>query len=130
MLTKDKSGLSEILYALRISEKKDGKSTFEKQLGREPNTVKSNVVGKLLDVSEEDPNLELRQSFFQTRLSLYEKEHGAHSFIAGWTVRQESSQGHKRNRTYNNSAPRQGDKNKSVRKTRFRKRIKRTIGSF
>ena len=42
VITKDKSGLSEILYALRISKKKDGKSPFEKQLGKEPNTVKSN----------------------------------------------------------------------------------------
>ena len=58
VVTKDKSGLSEILYALRISNKKDGKLPFEKQLGREPNTVKSNVIGKFIGVLERDPNLE------------------------------------------------------------------------
>ena len=33
-------------------------------------TVKSNVVGKFLDVSEEDPNLDLQQSNFQDDLDL------------------------------------------------------------
>ena len=49
-VTKDQSGLSEILYALRISKKKDGGWPFEKQWGREPNTVKFNLVSKLLDI--------------------------------------------------------------------------------
>ena len=68
VVTKDKSGSAEILYALRISKEKDGKSPFEKQLGREPNTVKSNVIGKFKDVSERDPNLEFEPSDFQEGL--------------------------------------------------------------
>ena len=65
ILTKDQSGLSEILYALRISKRKDGKSPFEKQLGREPNTVKSNAVSKFLDISEQDNSLEFSPTDFQ-----------------------------------------------------------------
>ena len=33
ILTKDKSGLSEILYSLRVNKKKDGSSPFEKHMG-------------------------------------------------------------------------------------------------
>ena len=66
--TKDQSGLSEILYALRVNKKKDGSSPFEKQRGRRPNTVKSNLVSKLLAISEQDPNLEFEQSDFQDDL--------------------------------------------------------------
>ena len=40
ILKRDKSGLSEILYALRMGQKADGKSSFEKLCGRKPNTVK------------------------------------------------------------------------------------------
>ena len=68
IVTKDQSGLSEILYALRISKKKDGSTPFEKQWGREPNTVKSNLVSKLLDVSEQDPDLQFDNSDFQDEL--------------------------------------------------------------
>ena len=67
-LTKDQSGLSEILYALRISKRKDGKSPFEKQLGRESNTVKSNAVSKILDISEQDNSLEFSPTDFQDHL--------------------------------------------------------------
>ena len=65
ILTKDKSGLSEILYALRVSKKKDGRSPFEKHMGKEPNTVKSNLVGKFMDISEKDPKLNFQPSDFQ-----------------------------------------------------------------
>ena len=41
---------SEILYALTISKKKDGRSPFEEQQGIERNTVKANVVNKQLEV--------------------------------------------------------------------------------
>ena len=68
IVTKDQSGLSEILYALRVNIKKDGTSPFEKQMGRQPNTVKSNLVSKLLAISERDPNLEFEQSDFQDDL--------------------------------------------------------------
>ena len=44
----------EILFALRINEKNDEKSPFEKQVGRESNqeSVILNVVGKLFSISE------------------------------------------------------------------------------
>ena len=67
-ITKDQTGLSEILYALRVNKKKDGSSPLEIQLGRQPNTVKSNLVTKLLAISEQDPNLEFEQSDFQDDL--------------------------------------------------------------
>ena len=64
ILIKDKPKLSEILYSLRISKKKDGKSPFEKHMGKEPNTVKSNVVGKFRDFSAQDSELEFQPSDF------------------------------------------------------------------
>ena len=67
-LTKDQPGLLEILYALRISKRKDGKSPFEKQLGREPNTVNSNAVSNFLDISEQDNSLEFSPTDFQDDL--------------------------------------------------------------
>ena len=58
ILTNDNPGVSENLYALRTGKKADGSSHFEKQRGREPNTVKSNIVkellGKSMGVSEQD----------------------------------------------------------------------------
>ena len=68
IVTKNQSGLSEILYALRVNKKKDGTSQFEKQMGRQPNTVKSNLVSKQLAISKQDPNLEFEQSDFQDDL--------------------------------------------------------------
>ena len=68
VLSKDKSRLSEILYSLRVSKKKEGKSPFEKHMGKEPNTVKSIVVKSLMDISEQDPQLELNASDFQDEL--------------------------------------------------------------
>ena len=44
ILSKDKPGLSENLYSIRVSKNKEGKSPFEKHMGKEPNTIKSNVV--------------------------------------------------------------------------------------
>ena len=37
-------------------------------MGKEPNTVKTNLVSKLLDISEQDPNIEFEQSDFQEDL--------------------------------------------------------------
>ena len=64
-LSKDKSGLSDTLYSLRVSikQEKEGKSPLEK-----PNTVKSNVVKGLMDISEQDPQLELNSSDLQDEL--------------------------------------------------------------
>ena len=60
--------MSAILYALRISKQKDGKPPLEKQIGREPNTVKSNAVSKVLDISEQDNSLEFSPTDFQDDL--------------------------------------------------------------
>ena len=65
ILTKDKSGRSEIKYALRISKKKDGMSPFENYMGKEPNTVKYKLVGKIMDLSEQESNLKFQLSDFQ-----------------------------------------------------------------
>ena len=37
-------------------------------MGKEPNTVKSHLVSKLLEISEPDPNIELEQSDFHEDL--------------------------------------------------------------
>ena len=47
-LAKDYTGLSDILFALRTAKKADGKSPFEMQFGRKPNTVESNLIGDYL----------------------------------------------------------------------------------
>ena len=62
-LTKDHSGLSEILFALRIAKKADNTSPFELQMGRKPNTFKSIVTDKTtrLDV---DPDLKIESKDF------------------------------------------------------------------
>ena len=65
ILKRNKSGLSEILYALRMGKKRDGKSPFEKLYGQEPNTVKSNIINKIKNVSENDPKVEFTQSDFE-----------------------------------------------------------------
>ena len=65
ILKRDKSGLSEILYALRMGKKADGSSPFEKLYGREPNTVKKNIINKIKNVSENDPKVEFTQSDFE-----------------------------------------------------------------
>ena len=40
MVTKDKTGLSEILFALRMNPSAAKKSPFERHTGQEPNTIK------------------------------------------------------------------------------------------
>ena len=62
-LTKDHSGLSEILFALRVAKKADETSPFELQMGRKPNTFKSIVTDKTtrLDV---DPDLKIESKDF------------------------------------------------------------------
>ena len=64
ILSKDKSGLSEIFYSLRISKKKDGKTPFEKHMGKEPNTVKSNVMETFREFLAQDSHLEFQPSDF------------------------------------------------------------------
>ena len=62
---RDISGLSEILYALRTGQKADGKSPFEKLYGRKPNTVKSNVVERVIFVLETESKLAFSVSDFE-----------------------------------------------------------------
>ena len=68
LLKREKSGLSEILYALRTSKKAYGKSRFEKHQGREPNTIKRNMVQKLKNVLAEDPQLKFDKADFEDDL--------------------------------------------------------------
>ena len=72
IVKKDNSGLSEVLYALRTGKKADGKSPFEKQFGREPNTVKSNIVSELVEnskgVLEQDSKVTFATSDFEEEI--------------------------------------------------------------
>ena len=65
MLTKEKSALSKILYALLVGKKVDGKSPFEKNFGQAPNTIKSILVSRSKFVSETDQQLRSTSSDFQ-----------------------------------------------------------------
>ena len=56
----------EMIWALRSAKKKDGKSPFERHMGREPNTVKSLIVDELkstkLSVSDPaEPRINLKE---------------------------------------------------------------------
>ena len=66
MMNKDNSGWAEDLCALKTGKKMDGKSPFEGQYSREPNTVKSNIVSELGNkekgVSEQDPKFSFEES--------------------------------------------------------------------
>ena len=68
VLKREKSGLSEILYALRTGQKADGKSPFEKLYGRQSNTVKSNVVERIKNVSETEPKVTFNPSDFEEEI--------------------------------------------------------------
>ena len=48
-----------------MGKKADGKSPFEKLYRRDPNTVKSNIINKIKNVSENDPKVEFTQSDFE-----------------------------------------------------------------
>ena len=54
----------EILYSLRISKKKNGKLPFEKHMGKEPNTVKANLVGNVRNILAQDLQVEFQPSDF------------------------------------------------------------------
>ena len=68
VLKRDKTAHSEILNALRMREKADGKSPFENLYSRKPKTVKSNIVDKFKGVSEADPSLKLSTSDFEDEI--------------------------------------------------------------
>ena len=61
-MSKDKSGISNILFALRSEKGCDGKSAFEKQNGRKPNTLKSRMIENCN--LEKDPKINLEPEDF------------------------------------------------------------------
>ena len=62
LISKDKSGISNILFALRSEKGPDGKSAFEKQNGRKPNTEKSRTIEKC--ILDQDPRIEIEPEDF------------------------------------------------------------------
>ena len=62
LISKDKNGISNILFALRSEKGPDGKSAFEKQNGRKPNTEKSRMIEKC--ILEQDPQIEIEPEDF------------------------------------------------------------------
>ena len=62
IISKDKNGISNILFALRSEKGPDGKSAFEKQNGRKPNTEKSRMIEKC--ILEQDPQIEIEPEGF------------------------------------------------------------------
>ena len=68
ILTTDKSGMSASVLALRVNKKKEGSSPFEKHMWREHNTVTSNLVRGLLNISIQNFKLEFDPTDFQEEL--------------------------------------------------------------
>ena len=62
LVSKDKSGLSNILFALRSEKEIDGKSAFVRQNGRSPNTLKSRIIEKC--ILEQDPKIKIEPEDF------------------------------------------------------------------
>ena len=69
MLAKDNSVLSEIVYATRTGTKTDRKAAFEKQYGRDLNTVRSKIVSEFVNkekgVLEHDSEVSFKKSDFE-----------------------------------------------------------------
>ena len=61
-MSKDKSGISNILFARRSENGNDGKSAFEKQNGRNPITLKPSMIEKC--IFEQDPKIEVEPEDF------------------------------------------------------------------
>ena len=79
IVERDKNIISNILFALRTKKGADGKSAFEKQVGRKPNTLKLALVEKCFverdslteiepDFSEADSTILVRQRMRGTKL--------------------------------------------------------------
>ena len=62
LVSKEKSGISNILFALRSEKGNDGKSAFEKQNGRNLNTLKSRMFEKC--ILGQDPKIEIEPEDF------------------------------------------------------------------
>ena len=65
VVKRDKSGLSEILFALRMNPSRTGKSPFEKYTGVEPNTIKKLVINRDKFISE-NPEFPLTETDFES----------------------------------------------------------------
>ena len=57
-MERERSGLSNILFALRSEKGVDRKSAFEGHMGRKPNTLKSALIGKC--ILDKDPRIEIK----------------------------------------------------------------------
>ena len=62
VVEREKSGLSNILLALRSEKGADGKSAFEKHMGRKPNTLKSAMIEKC--ILDKDPRIDIEPEDF------------------------------------------------------------------
>ena len=62
IISKEKKGLSKLLFALRSERGSDGKSAFGKHLGRKRNTPKSRLIEKC--ILEKDPAIEIEPEDF------------------------------------------------------------------
>ena len=62
IISKEKKGLSKILFAIRSKKGSDGNSAFEKHTGREPNTPKSCLIENF--ILEKDPAIEIEREDF------------------------------------------------------------------
>ena len=62
VVERERSGLSKILFALRSEKGIDGKSAFEKHMGRKPNTLISAMIGKC--ILDKDPRIEIEPDDF------------------------------------------------------------------
>ena len=62
ILQRDTSGTSNILFALRSEKGADGKTAFEKQIGRQQNTLKSGMIRKY--ILEKDPEINIEMKDF------------------------------------------------------------------
>ena len=62
LVSKDKSGKSNILFALRSEKGNDGKSAFVRKNGKNPNTLKSRIIEKC--ILEQDPKIRIEPEDF------------------------------------------------------------------
>ena len=62
LVSKDKSGISNILFALRSEKGTDGTSAFVRQNRRNPNTLKTRIIAKC--ILEQDPKIEIEPEDF------------------------------------------------------------------
>ena len=78
LVSKDKSGISNILFALRSEKGIDGKAAFVRQNGRNPNTLKTRIFEKC--ILEQDPKTKIEPEDYSdevdSNISVREKVRG------------------------------------------------------